>query len=142
MISVGSTIINQKYLVMITKEQVISLTNEHGKRFIVWITGLDYFGKHVEAELLSVVRTDSNKQRKEFTLIYKRKTEDKAHTAIFPDCGTKNDGCCFFGDINHFAETVANHIFGISDSRYAWRFSDEDFNRYWKTVDSIVKRYA
>lgn len=119
---------------MITKEQVCSLTNEHGKKFV------NMYLKNVRFD--AIIKTDNNKSRKEFTLVFKFDSENHISCAILPISTSIDNGCCFFGDINHFAETVANHIFGITDSRYAWRFSDEDFNRYWKTVDSIVKRYT
>lgn len=128
---------------MITKKDVLALCNEPSQAFIeTWINS-DH--KNENIKYLGIERTENNKSRKEFTLIYSEFDQYNKKTvilaAVLSDAGTKNDGSCFFGDLSHFAKVCANIKFHFWDSRQAWGLSGEDFRSYWQTVDAIKNKY-
>lgn len=127
---------------MITKKEVLALCNEPSQKFIANYIDSD---KRADIQYLDIVRTEDNRDREEFTLLfswldsYKNKTDICA--AVLSNAGTKNNGSCFFGDLTHFAKVCANKKFHLSDSRKVWGLNNEDFRIYWQTVDAIKNKY-
>ena len=126
---------------MITKKYVLALCNEPSQAFIErWINSEE----HADIKYLGIERTEDNRSRKEFTLIYSQfdryNNKEIVSVAVLSDAGTKGVAC-FFGDLSHFARVQANKKFHLSDSRKAWGLSNEDYRVYWQTVETIENKY-
>lgn len=126
---------------MITKKDVLALCNEQSQALVeTWINSEE----QADIKYLGIERTEDNRSRKEFTLIYslfdRYNNKEIILAAVLSDAGTKG-GACFFGDLSHFARVQANKRFYLSDSRKAWGLSNEDYRTYWQTVETIENKY-
>lgn len=126
---------------MITKKDVLALCNEPSQAFVErWINSEEQADIHY----LGIERTEDNRSRKEFTLIYSQfdryNNKEIISIAVLSDAGTQG-AACFFGGLSHFARVQANKRFHLSDSRKAWGLSNEDFRAYWQTVETIENKY-
>ena len=126
---------------MITKKDVLALCNEASQAFVeIWINSEE----QADIKYLGIERTEDNRSRKEFTLIYSQfdryNNKEIVSTAVLSDAGTKG-GACFFGGLSHFARVQANRRFHLSDSRKAWGLSNEDYRVYCQTVETIENKY-
>ena len=126
---------------MITKKDVLALCNEASQAFVeIWINSEE----QADIKYLGIERTEDNRSRKEFTLIYSQfdryNNKEIVSVAVLSDAGTKGVAC-FFGDLSHFARVQANKKFHLSDSRKAWGLSNEDYRVYWQTVETIENKY-
>ena len=126
---------------MITKKDVLALCNEPSQSFVeIWINSEE----QADIKYLGIERTEDNRSRKEFTLIYslfdRYNNKEIILAAVLSDAGTKG-GACFFGDLSHFARVQANRRFHLSDSRKAWGLSNEDYRVYCQTVEAIENKY-
>jgi hypothetical protein len=123
------------------KEKVYQMTNDHGKRFLN-----DWF---LSKEILGIERTESNISRKEFTIIY-RYPDGNICAAVLPDESTINNGCCFFGDLQHFAmcyaEGKTNVRLRLCNSGKlmwpVWYTEKEDFLQWKKFYDEMMQKYS
>ena len=122
------------------KEKILSMTNEHGKKFFSWIS---------KYEILGTEKTPSNISRKEFTVLF-RDSDGCVRAAIFPDANTNDDGTCFFGDLRHFAmcyaEQKANVCLRLRNNGSlawpAWYLTIEDFSRWKIFYDEMMRKYS
>lgn len=122
------------------KEKVLEMTNDFGKKFFGWIS---------KYEILGIERTPSDDLRKEFTVIF-RDSDSCVCAAIFPDACTNNDGCCFFGDLEHFAMRYAEQMAGVTlrlrNNGHlmwpVWYLTEEDFLRWKKFYDEMKQKYS
>ena len=126
---------------MITKKDVLALCNELSQAFVeTWINSEE----QADIQYLGIERTEDNRSREEFTLIYslfdRYNNKEVILAAVLSDAGTKG-GACFFGDLSHFARVQANRRFHLSDSRKAWGLSNEDYRAYCQTVETIENKY-
>lgn len=120
--------------------EVYNKTNNHGKKF------LDTWFKN--SEILGIEITESNKLRREFTIVYKAVVGFA--TAILPLSTENCDSCCFFGDIEHFsmifAEEKANVKLKLRNNGRllwpVWYLKKEDFLRWEKYYNEMVKKYS
>lgn len=117
------------------------MTNEHGKKFLnTWFA---------KKNIIGIEKTESNVSRKEFTIIYSE-LKGKILTAVLPCVESPDNGCCFFGDIGHFAMCYAEGKSGVQLRLRnngnlmwpAWYTEKEEFLR-WKTFyDEIMQKYS
>lgn len=122
------------------KEKVLSMTNDFGKKFFGWISKYDIIG---------IERTPTNDLRKEFTVLFKD-SDGQIRAAIFPDACTNDNGCCFFGDLEHFAMCYAEQMSGVrlhlrNNGNLmwpVWYLSEKDFLRWKRFYDEMKKKYS
>ena len=122
------------------KEKILEMTNEYGKKFFSWISKYD---------ILGIERTENNILRQEFTVIF-RDSDSCVRAAVFPDASTKNDGTCFFGDLEHFsmcyAEQKAKVRLRLRNNGHlmwpVWYLSEDDFLRWKKFYDEMKQKYS
>lgn len=127
------------------------MTNEHGKKFLE-----SYFKGR---EILGVEVTESNKGRREFTMLYVSVNKDwntgkvkgkEVCAAILPDKDTRDDGTCFFGNLRHFAMCYAEDLSGVrlrlQNNGHlmwpVWYTEREDFLRWKSFYDEMMQKYA
>lgn len=124
-------------------KDLMSMTNEHGRKFLdMW------FKTFTSKELLGIERTESNILRKEFTIVYLG--SDSVRTAVLPDASTTNKGCCFFGDLQHFAMCYAEEKSGIhlrlgnnGHLMWPWWYTEkEDYLRWKGFYNEMFKKYS
>ena len=116
------------------------MTNDFGIKFFSWIS---------RYEILGIEKTPSNEKRKEFTVLF-RNSDNQVCAAVFPDASTKNDGTCFFGDLEHFSMCYAEQMAGVTlrlrNNGHlmwpAWYLSEEDFLRWKKFYDEMKQKYS
>lgn len=121
-------------------EEILSMTNEAGRKFCRWLK--DY-------EILGTERTPDNISRKEFTVIYRNK-ERAVCTAVLSDKDNKDDGSCFFGDLRHFAMCYAQQMAGVSLRQMyngalawpVWYLNENDFLRWKGFYDGMMQKYS
>ena len=141
----------QNYPIM-ELQQVKEMTNDYGKKF------LDFWFK--EKEILGVERGGNNNCRKEFTIVYVSEnldwhtgkvTSTEICTAVLPDKDSKNDGCCFFGDLQHFSMVYAEEKSGVRLRMNpqncklmwpVWYTEEKDFLRWKSYYDEMMKKYS
>ena len=132
-------------------QQVKEMTNDFGKKFLdTWFKG---------CTILGYERTESDKSRKEFTIIHVSVNKDwrtgkvlsqEVCAAILPDNDTKDDGTCFFGDLKHFAMCYAEGKSGVrlrlrSNGHLMWPVwytEREDFLRWKSFYDEMMQKYS
>lgn len=83
------------------KKEVLVLCNEPSQAFIErWINS----DKQKDIKYLGIERTEDNRDREEFTLIYSRfdkyNNKEIVNAVVLSDVGTKNNGSCFFGGLS------------------------------------------
>jgi hypothetical protein len=121
-------------------EEILSMTNEAGRRFCAWLK---------DCEILGTERTPDNISRKEFTVIFKDK-ERAIRTAVLSDKESNDDGSCFFGDLYHFACNYAAQMAGVKlrISTYGkiawpiWYLNENDFLRWKGFYDEMMQKYS
>ena len=96
---------------MITKKDVLALCNEPSQAFVErWINSEE----QADIKYLGIERTEDNRSRKEFTLIYSQfdryNNKEIVSTAVLSDAGTKG-AACFFGGLSHFGELLFVYLF-------------------------------
>lgn len=132
-------------------QQVKEMTNVHGKKF------LDMWFK--DCKILGIEIGGSNSCRKEFTLVYESVNHDRYSgkitgteicTAVLPNKDSSNDGCCFFGDIEHFAMVYAEEKANVRlRMNYncklmwpVWYLEKEDFLRWKSFYNEMIRKYS
>jgi hypothetical protein len=132
-------------------QQVKEMTNDHGKKWLdMWFN---------DKEILGVEVGGDNKSRKEFTIIYNSVTRnwrtgeivnEEVCTAVLPNKETNNNGCCFFGNLQHFAMNYAAGLSGVrlrmsNNGRLIWPVwytEKDDFLRWKKYYDEMMQKYS
>ena len=119
-------------------QQLKEMTNDYGKKFVGWIEN---------NRILGVEITESNQLRNEFTVLYE--SQNGVYTAILPNKDDKNDGCCFFGDLQHFAMCYAAGKTGLITKWMghkmiwpAWYTEKELFDEWKRHYDSMMQKYS
>lgn len=122
-------------------QQVMAMTNDHGKKFLnMWFA---------KKNIIGVEKTESNVCRKEFTIIYSELKGD-IFTAVLPCAETTNNGCCFFGNLEHFAMCYAEGKSGVrlrlrNSGKLMWPVwytEEEDFARWKACYDEMMQKYS
>lgn len=120
-------------------QKIMEMTNGHGKEFLRWFENCSILGTEV---------TEENSSRKEFTFIY-RHEDGKVCAAVLPVKESSNNGCCCFGNLEHFAMAYAAGKSGIrllprkgGFMWPVWYTEQKDFERWRAFYDEIIEKYS
>lgn len=116
-------------------------TNDFGHKFLErWMSIGDF-------QILGEERTDTSKSRGEFFLIYKSKGSVKVLS--LPEEGSRDNGCCFFGDFDYFSMVYAADM---TDSTLRlrggdlvhpiWYMGEAAYERWRRAYLSIRDKYS
>lgn len=66
------------------------------------------------------------------------RTSDGVRVAVLTRSESKNDGTCFFGDLNHFIRTRWASIFGSRYEKECWFVDRRNYKRLEKAMNNIL----